>query len=222
MRVFAQLGPKAIQSLGIRWVGSLLLPGRSCTSCRDICLKKGGNMEREFIVLGPFDIPVKRYPSGRLIDSRTKAPLDSFWEDAEAVAKKKGLAGKPLRERFGCYVYAHRAGLGYTPWYVGQTKRGFGYEAFERAKLIHYNLALAQCANVRPVMFFVVQKGRGQADETAINDLETFLIRSAYQANHAIMNIQKIRYPWRIKGVVRAKRGEDSESTQAFKRTFNF
>ena len=51
-------------------------------------------MEREFIVLGPFDIPVKRYPSGRLIDSRTKAPLDSFWEDAEAVAKKKGLAGK--------------------------------------------------------------------------------------------------------------------------------
>lgn len=179
-------------------------------------------MEREFIVLGPFDIPVKRHPSGRLIDSRTKAPLDSFWEDAEAVAKKKGLKGKPLRERFGCYVYAHRAGLGYTPWYVGQTKRGFGYEAFERAKLIHYNHALAQNLRGTPVMFFVIQTGRGKADETAINDLETFLIRSAYQVNPAIMNIQKIRYSWRIKGAVRSKQGEDSESAQAFKRTFNF
>ena len=48
-------------------------------------------MEREFIVLGPFDIPVKRYPSGRLIDSERKHPWTVFGRTLRLSPRKKAL-----------------------------------------------------------------------------------------------------------------------------------
>ena len=161
----------------------------------------------EFTVKGPFAIPVKSTRGGaRRIDAEG---LPDFWEDAE-----------PSADRPGCYVFAMRAGKGFTPYYIGKATKSFAGECFTSHKVIKYNEALASYRKGRPVLFFVVHPiQKGALNKKVISKIEGFLIQLGVARNPDLLNIQNTRQDkWAIAGVVRGRRGKPSTAAQAFKK----
>jgi len=66
-----------------------------------------------------------------------KEHIQSFLENGK-IQKKIDL----LNTRGG-YIFAIRAGKGFTPWYVGQAKKSFKQEIFTPHKKDIYNCVLA-------------------------------------------------------------------------------
>ncbi len=84
----------------------------------------------ELIVYGPIAVPVRLVNRVKFIDSDR---LPELWEQqAEGLASKRGL-----------YVFAMRAGQGFTPWYVGRTSKGFEKEIFTPHKVVKYQRIFA-------------------------------------------------------------------------------
>ena len=158
-----------------------------------------------FRISGPFKVPVESLPNGRMVSN----DLGTFWEDSEAGSSR------------GCYVFAIRAGKGYTPVYVGKTTKSFGQECFTPHKLAkHYGPALLQYKRGSPVMFFVVQDvQRGRPNVTDIAELEKFLIRVGVSRNPGLSNASGTKQEaWSIPGVLRGGRGKPNRAAQEFKR----
>jgi hypothetical protein len=141
-----------------------------------------------------------------------------FWEQPDAIE---------LREKQGCYVFALEAGGGFTPWYVGKTKRSFYEECFKAHKLGKYNDVL--CGVQRdgtpgpprkglPVLFFVAPAGDVHVVPDAVcDDVETYLIHAAHEKNPDLPNYTKIKIlDWTIAGVYRSHRGAASTTAQIF------
>ena len=158
-----------------------------------------------FSVYGPCQIPVSKKPKARLISE----DLSPFWERHEEVASSKG-----------CYIFAIRAGRGFTPLYVGKTTDTFKTECFTPSKLEHYHRALADYIKGTPVLFFIVHPpNQGATNRKAITQIEDFLIQAGRMVNPNLRNIRGGRLPkWGIKGVIRAGQGGISESEKQFRR----
>ena len=141
-----------------------------------------------FDVLGPFTIPVERLKRTNYIT--TGCP--EFWRRHGNTKGKKG-----------CYLFAFKAGKGYTPIYVGKATKSFEQECFEPHKTSdHYNRALADRYKGTPVMFFLAaEERRGRTNKKSIDDLETELIRWARDKNSKLSNKSKGFYSWGINGV---------------------
>lgn len=162
----------------------------------------------EFIIRGPYNITPYKGKRGRRIGApEGRSFFDSCDDD--------------IGSERGCYVFATRAGRGYTPWYVGKATKSFKQECFTPHKLDKYNTCLVDMARCTPVLFFVVaHKARGRTGVNHIAEVEDFLIQTAVAVNPDLLNVKGTRMEeWSISGVIRS-RGRSSEAAASFKRMF--
>jgi hypothetical protein len=155
------------------------------------------NPMKEFTVQGPFDVPLEPNKGGKMV----ARDLEALWLGVGDARGKKGV-----------YVFAIRAGKGYTPIYVGKTDaQTFESETFtKRNRADHYNPALLDYRKGQPVLFLIIHpEGKGAINKTCIDGIETFVIDIASIKNGDLSNVRKRKqHRWRIKGVVRAHKGE--------------
>lgn len=166
----------------------------------------------EFTVHGPFVVPLDIHKNGKQIH---KDNLKSFWD----------ITAKDIGKRKGVYVFAMKGPRGYTPIYVGMTrKQDFEREAFATGKLQKLNSALLDYKISKLVALFVVHpKQKGKANGRLIDQVETYLITVAALKNSNIKNDRKTKpMEWRIKGCVRSKKGESGRSSQTLRKVMEF
>ncbi len=158
-----------------------------------------------FSVKGPSEVPFQDNQGGRVIEE----DLTSFWERNKKVRKAKG-----------CYIFAVRAGKGYTPLYVGKTTKSFEKECFADHKLNHYHRALSEYGKGTPVIFFVyLDRPKGATNRKEIGEVEEFLIQIGRTINEGLRNIKSSTLPeWGIKGVIRGGKGKSSSDSKNFKK----
>lgn len=156
-----------------------------------------------FKVEGPFEVP----PQPGTVAKMVAEELSGFWHDCGAV-----------RSKVGCYVFAVRAGKGYTPLYVGKTTNSFEKECFTDHKIKHYNYGLSTYKKGTPVMFFVAYPiKKGKPNSSDISDLEDFLIQVGRTINPELRNIKGTKDPtWGIKGVIRGGKGKANGAEKEF------
>lgn len=170
-------------------------------------------MATEFKVVGPIQIPTENSPNSNKHKWIQDEQVEEFWEDEQA---------SELKAKTGCYIFALRAGRGFTPWYVGQASKSFGQEIFTDHK-VHkkYNSVLRKGRQGTPVMFFVCRNdNRKKISKTELNSLETFLIQSALFKNPSLTNIQGTKNipEWSIRGAVRSGKGATSTTSGIFRK----
>jgi hypothetical protein len=163
-----------------------------------------GEAMASFDVFGPFDIPVVISGKARLITG-----AGNFWQSA-----------KGLQNEVGCYVYAIRAGKGYTPCYVGKTKLTFGKECFAPDKLMKYTVALAPYQKGRPVLFLVAHgKQKGPINHKEIKEIEAFLTQIAWSKNPNLLNVKNVKQKtWSIQGIANGTQGKVNKATIEMRR----
>lgn len=163
-----------------------------------------------FDVAGPFEL--SRHGNKKMITERSLSNLKpelEYWESG-------------LSHSCGCYVFAIRAGKGYTPYYVGQAcKRSMLLESLNPSNREKYNKACSESNGV-PVVFFLPmrtpkgryrKKGSGSA---SIDFLERWLIATAIDKNPYLINNKETRFLRKINvvGIFNAKRGEATSASQ--------
>lgn len=160
-----------------------------------------------FNVKGPFTVPLYEGVDSKMVTE----DLSQFWAHCESI--------KPL---VGCYVFAIRAGKGFTPLYVGKTTNSFEKECFTDHKIKHYNYGLASYKKGTPVMFFIAYPAKkGKTNAADVKDLEDFLIQVGRRINPDLRNIKGVKQPsWGIKGVIRGGKGKATTSETALRRVF--
>lgn len=159
-------------------------------------------------VFGPFEIP---FSGTGLKKHVSDDEIALFWENASV---------RPFKKKHGCYVFALKAGKGHTPWYVGQTTKGFQQEIFQIHKLNKYNDVLWSGKKGKPVMFFVCLPGSPKKiPKQVIDEIEVFLIQSAVVKNPEVKNAKNTKNlpKWGIAGVLRSGKGKTSDNAAVFK-----
>jgi len=115
-----------------------------------------------FYIEGPFDIPCEHKAAARVIQHK------DFWKQADV---------QPFADEKGCYVFAVRAGKGYTPIYVGKATKTFKQECFNASNRHKYASGLADYKRGSPLMFLVLHpKKKGKTNAKQIGEIEDFLI----------------------------------------------
>jgi hypothetical protein len=126
-----------------------------------------------------------------------------------------------LSDACGCYVFATRAGRGYTPHYIGQaSKRSIADEALNPSNREKYNLVLG-LGRGKPMLFILPMltpqgryRRRRQVNSKLpeMNFLERWLITTAIQKNADLVNNKETRFLRRIHvtGLLNSKRGEST------------
>lgn len=160
----------------------------------------------QYNVFGPYDVPVelkvatKKRVSKRIVNRQTSPE-----EEANGIVGLSSWWGQEERSRLrsctGCYVFAIRAGKGYTPWYVGKTSRlTFEKEAFTPRNVDMMNDVLA--AGKGTLVLFLISTGRAKTNDKHVDEIETWLIGQALVANAELKNVQKTKKPeWVIGGL---------------------
>jgi hypothetical protein len=169
--------------------------------------------QTELIVLGPYSIPYTRQDKGTA-KHITNDNAKSFWEQEKV---------KQVAMKQGCYIFALKAGKGFTPWYVGKATKNFKQEALHPTKRSHYNEVIFRGKKGKPVFFLVAKPGNLKTiPNKQIDDLEIFLIQIAYYKNSELKNKQNANEPgWSIAGVVRGGKGKASINAKKFKLMLN-
>jgi hypothetical protein len=164
-------------------------------------------MAKDLVVHAPIEIPFRK--NGKL-KHIYGVNVRAFW---------KQRAAKVIAAKKGCYIFALKAGQGYTPWYVGKATKTFKKEALGPYQLNNYNDVLFDGRKGKPVMFIIAPGGNKKAVPAATcGHIETFFIQTAYAENPEIRNRQQTKMPdWTIKGVVRPTKGKPTKTEQAFK-----
>jgi hypothetical protein len=167
----------------------------------------------ELIVLGPHLIPYTGQAKGTS-KHITKDNAKSFWEKEKV---------KETAMKQGCYIFALKNGKGFTPWYVGKATKNFKQEALHPTKLNHYNEVIFKGKKGTPVVFFIAKPANLKTvPKKQIDDLEIFLIQSAYYKNPELKNKHNANEPsWSITGVVRGGKGKASINAKQFKLMLN-
>lgn len=167
------------------------------------------HLATELQVEGPFEIDYE--PNGSAKRVRSSDGVD-FWT-SEGVSH--------LRNKQGCYVFAIRAGKGFTPWYVGKASKGFERETFTSHKRDHYNAALFRGRRGTPVLFFVTPPdNKLKVPQKELTHMEKELIQYALAKNPQLCNVQHTRRQpqWSIRGVIRSGQGKPTEAAKRFKK----
>ena len=161
----------------------------------------------DFDIAGPFAL--SRHGQKQMITKLSLRDLKTELDDWE----------EGLSDACGCYVFAIRAGRGYTPYYVGQaSKRAVADEALNPSNREKYNEVLGH-GRGRPMLFILpMRTPRGkfrrkrQADgkTPAMNFLERWLITTAIQRNREIVNNKETKFlrGIHVVGLLNSKRGE--------------
>jgi hypothetical protein len=160
----------------------------------------------EFEIIGPFPIPTRTTPSGA-----KQILIKDFWAS---------LTDKSISSQKGCYVFFVGAGPGSLPWYVGKTKnqKGFEGEIFSADKINKYHSVLMERRRSAPFFYFVKQTRHRGGSKKAIEELETYLIQTAFDRNEDLVNKQKLgKNDWIIKGCVGGGKGSATKVSVAFR-----
>lgn len=145
--------------------------------------------QRVFYVKGPFNVPLDASKKSKWVNK----PGPSFWDSVGDDRLKPGV-----------FIFAVRAGKGWSTIYVGRTFKSFEKEAFTDHKLNKYNAGLNTIVIGTPCLFLVVHPP-GKTNENLIKEVETWLIHTAYAKNpKKLKNKKKLpKYKWNIEGVLR-------------------
>lgn len=165
-------------------------------------------MATDLLVYGPFEINYNENGKSKRIESEHAL---MFWDSPETSC---------LRRKCGCYIFATRAGRGFTPWYVGKASKGFAQEAFTDHKLKHYNKPLFTRRKGNPVLFFIAPPNKkNKVPSKDLDHMEKELIQYAVQKNPDLCNVQNTKNlpQWSIQGVIRSPRGKPPVSASVFK-----
>jgi hypothetical protein len=164
----------------------------------------------QFICNSPLTIPSTKYAAGKTI---TPENIKKFWEQN---SNSKG--------ELGCYIFAMKAGGGFTPFYVGKATKSFGQEAFTNDKIAKYLPVLSQYKSGTPVMFFIsYPMKKGVVNKVHIAELEKFLIQQAVIANPYLTNIKNAKpLKWGIAGVLRSDTKKPTLAAKSFKNLLGF
>ena|SRR5579859_3802456 len=167
-----------------------------------------------FDIVGPFELT--RHGTKKLLTEQSMTDMRP-----EIERRKRGLS-----KACGCYVFAIRAGKGYTPYYAGQAcKQSIFREALNRSNREKYNKACSESKG-KPVLFLLPmlspngryrKKGGGGL---AINFLERWLIAAALMKNPKVLNSKetKILRNITVTGILNAKRGEATKASHLLSR----
>ena len=163
-----------------------------------------------FVVIGPFDIPViKGAHGGRLLDHKTAL--------RRKVAEE---AGNQKINGPGCYVFACSAPRGAFPVYVGKATKSILNEAFNDRNINNLNHFLLNRRKGRLQLFAVYQQKVRllQGNSKIISGIEEFLIGYAALRNRNLLNIHgNSDAMWSIAGVANHGSGNPGTSALAFK-----
>jgi hypothetical protein len=162
----------------------------------------------QFTVSGPHLVPVYLGNAGRIVRANEGT---QFFTSHPAYATHRGV-----------YVFAIKAGRGYTPQYVGKATKSFGQECFQPHKLAKCNEALADYAKGSLVLFLLsVQAQKGAPPTAEIGSLEDFLIQTGVSVNPDILNVRGTKQAsWVIKGLIRSSAGKPPKAAVELKRAF--
>mgnify|MGYP001560557112 CR=1 FL=1 len=159
-----------------------------------------------FVPEGPFEVPVEHLPRGRRIAASRQ--MREFWE----------RVGDDIAGAKGVYLFAMRAGRGFTPYYVGKAARQpFLRECYTPDKRNKFNAALAHQRGTPVIIFLPSPLRRGRTNLPAIAALEQEMIQYGYEKNPRLLNIHHASDPpkWNVQGVLRGGRGRRSEAAKA-------
>jgi hypothetical protein len=165
----------------------------------------------QFAPFGPFKISISKKSGGRTISD---ANIVSFWNEHRSFA-----------QRIGCYVFAMRAGKGYTPIYIGKATKSFGSEVFAPHKHAKYLQALTSYKRGTPVIFLIAYPSykKGAINKNHLSVLEKFLIQQAVIVNSNLLNINLTKIPkWGIAGIIRSTTKKPNKSATQLKRVMGF
>ena len=160
----------------------------------------------DLMVYGPFEVPIRLVNRVKFIDTDR---LSTLWTDSRVT---------PIASKRGIYVFATRAGRGFTPWYVGRTAKGFEREVFTSHKVVKYQQLFADQVTGTPVLFFVAKPGRPNVvPAPVLREAEKELIAIAYRCNPMLVNKQHAKpRAWSIRGVIGGGAGRPSSNASAF------
>lgn len=149
--------------------------------------------------------------------------LNSRGLDLSATDREPGLS-----DACGCYLFALRAGKGFTPYYVGQAcKRSIFREALNPANLVKYN-TLDSAGT--PVLFLIPMKtpqdkfrkpSQAAGGLAALDFLERWLIAVAMDKNVDLLNNRETKFLRNIhvRGIFNSRKGEWTLASQDLRRT---
>jgi hypothetical protein len=168
-----------------------------------------------FDVAGPFEL--RRYGKKKIITNESMTALKPQLENWSPG----------LSKACGCYIFAIRAGKGYTPYYVGQAcKRSLLLEALNPSNIQKFNTACSESKGM-PVVFFLPmrtptgryrKKGGGRG---SLGFLEQWLIAAAIEKNrNGLINTRETHFLRKITvvGIFNAKRGEATSASRKLRK----
>lgn len=166
-----------------------------------------------FDVAGPFKI--KQHGAKQVITKESLRLLKTKLEEYE----------EGLSDACGCYVFAVRAGKGYTPYYVGQAcKSSLPNEALNPSNISNYNGILTHRKGT-PVLFFIPmrtpqgkfrKRNKTNGYLSSLTFLERWLIHAAVSKNYDLINSKETYFLKNIhvKGIFNARKGESTSDSQ--------
>lgn len=161
----------------------------------------------QFVVKGPFRVPLKKgMAGGRLVNREKLAEISQENEDIS----------KP-----GCYVFSCASGRGSLPVYVGKASKNIFKEAFNDRNINGLNEYLSDRRRAKLEFYAIHQANvRGQTgNEDCIEDIEDWLIGFASRRTTQLLNIHGTRpTKWSIAGVANHDgKGHPGSSVLLFK-----
>jgi hypothetical protein len=184
-----------------RWRGS----DSTATNARN-GLKQGGRAMIEYEAVGPLKIGTTKQQGGRGIEKRQVA---KFFQEHEQICSKRGV-----------YVFCIGAAKGILPWYVGRATKSFRQECLTPDKLNKYHSALRNRNKGTPVLFLVCHpQQRGAINIKSMKAVEKYWIGLTSEINPRLINRHHNKpRAWAIKGVIGAKQGQPTKSSQALRK----
>ena len=153
-------------------------------------------------------------------------------EGKEKLRKDLREWDEDLVDSHGCYVFAIKAGKGWTPYYAGQAlRRTIFAEATHVDKLQKYNEVLSEYSRGTPVLFFLpwltdsgkkYRRKSKRKSSTTLDFLEDWLIALCYRRNNELINVSrtKLLKLIRVRGVLNAAPGDWSTASVDFGKMF--
>jgi hypothetical protein len=167
----------------------------------------------QFDVSGPYDLT--RHGQKCLI-------TDQSLKDLLFELKQEGDG---LDEAVGCYVFALRAGKGYTPWYVGQAcRQSLVREALNTSNREKYNKVIGELKGTPTIFLIPMYTPNGKLRKPSkaagglntLDFLERWLIATCIDKNPELVNNKQTKFLRNIHvvGVFSAEQGESHLSSQ--------
>jgi hypothetical protein len=136
-----------------------------------------------------------------------------------------------LSDACGCYVFALRAGRGYTPHYVGQAcKSSILKESMNPSNREKYNKVLSERGSATPVLFLLPMLTPGgklrkkltvNGGLASLDFLERWLIAEAIQKNSELINNKQTHLlrNLHVTGIMNATPGEATAASRELRKT---